>query len=245
MPVSSGATVRTVAAQTLGRYLVVPGDAEPAPLLVGFHGYGESAERHLEGLLRIPGVERWQVASVQALNRFYERRTGTVVGCWMTSQDRERAIEDNIAYVTAIVDELRGGSDTPLVFAGFSQGVAMAYRAALCSGHRCDGLVALAGDVPPELHGEPADRWPPVLLGGGLHDEWYTETKRDADLAFLSTRGILHETAIFDGGHDFHPDFHAAAGRFLERIRSQKSEGRSQKEAGAASGGLTGPITNG
>ncbi len=221
MLTASEPAVRTVAARTLGRYVVVPAAAPgPAPLLVGFHGYGENAERHLEGLLGIPGIEQWQVASVQALNRFYERKTGTVVGCWMTSQDREQAIADNLAYVGDVVAELRSDSALPLVFAGFSQGVAMAYRAALRLGHRCDGVVALASDVPPELHDEPADRWPPILLGGGVDDHWYTEPKRDADLAFLTSRGIAHETVIFDGGHDFHDDFYVAAGRFLERVRT-------------------------
>ena len=221
MPAADGVEVCTTAARTLGRYLVVPAESgEPAPLLVGFHGYGESAERHLEALLAIPGVRRWRVASVQALNRFYERRTGTVVGCWMTSQDRDQAIADNVAYVRTVVSELGAPSGGPLVFAGFSQGVAMAYRAALGSEHRCDGLVILAGDVPPELRGVPPDRWPPILLGGGLRDAWYTEDKRTADVAFLRSRGIEHETAFFDGGHDWHPDFRAAAGRFLERIRS-------------------------
>ena len=33
------------AARVHGRYLVVPSDATgPAPLLIGFHGYGEAAE---------------------------------------------------------------------------------------------------------------------------------------------------------------------------------------------------------
>jgi len=212
---------RTLAASTLGRYIVSPSaQPGPAPLLVGFHGYGENAERHLEGLLGIPDIEHWQVASVQALNRFYERKTGTVVGSWMTSQDREQAIADNLAYVRDVVATLRITPDLPLVFAGFSQGVAMAYRAALRSGHRCDGLVVLASDIPPELHEEPADRWPPILLGGGVDDHWYTEPKRDADLTFLTSRGIAYETVTFDGGHAFHPDFHRAASKFLERVRS-------------------------
>ena len=223
MSSSSAPSVHTIGARILGRYLVAPpahGDA--AGLLVGFHGYGENAERHLETLLGIPGVEAWRVASVQALHRFYERRTGQVVGSWMTSQDREQAIRDNISYVRDVVAELRspGDSDTPLVYAGFSQGVAMAYRAALGAGHRRDGLIALAGDVPPELQQVPADRWPPVLLGCGRTDAWYTETKLRADLACLRSSGVTHEAVVFDGGHEWHVDFYQAAGRFLERIRA-------------------------
>ena len=217
------ATVHTIEARTLGRFLEVPSEqAEPAGWLVGFHGYGENAERHLEALRRIPEVNRWRVASVQALHRFYQTRTGDVVASWMTRQDREQTIRDNVDYVGEVVTALRstGGTDTPLVYAGFSQGVAMAYRATLGAGHRCDGLIVLAGDVPPELQNEPAERWPPILLGCGRGDEWYTAAKLRADLEFLESRKITHETVVFDGGHEWHPDFYEAAGRFLERVRA-------------------------
>ena len=224
-------SVHTIGASTLGRYLVASSsDDPPTGLLVGFHGYGESAERHLEALLGIPGVEGWRVASVQALHRFYERRTGQVVASWMTSQDRAQAIRDNVSYVRDVVAELRStdDADTPVVYAGFSQGVAMAYRAALDTGHRCDGLIALAGDVPPELQAEPPDRWPPMLLGCGRTDVWYTETKLQADLAFLESSAVTHQTVVFDGGHEWHPDFHDAAGRFLEQIRHGRTPATSE-----------------
>ena len=220
--------MHTIGASTLGRYLVTPpAQGEPAPLLVGFHGYGENAERHLRALRAIPGVDRWRVASVQALHRFYQTRTGDVVGSWMTSLDREQAIRGNVAYVRDVVTALRaaGAPDTPLVYAGFSQGVAMAYRAALGASHRCNGLIVLSGDVPPELHDEPGDRWPQILLGRGRGDEWYTRAKLQADLAFLEAGSISYETVVFDGGHEWHPEFYGAAGRFLERIRAGSGEG--------------------
>lgn len=221
------ADVHTISANTLGRYLVAQAaQGEPAPLLVGFHGYGENAERHLQKLQGIPGVDQWRVASVQALHRFYQTRTGDVVGSWMTRLDREQAICDNVAYIRNVVTALRasGGRDTSLVYAGFSQGVAMAYRAALDTGHRCDGLIVLAGDVPPELQDEPDDRWPPLLLGCGRGDEWYTAAKLRADVAFLESRHIAFKTVVFDGGHEWHTDFYRAAGRFLEQLRAGPRE---------------------
>ena len=227
MTTPPAAAVHTIGASTLGRYLVAPATgSDPAPLLVGFHGYGENAEQHLQALRGIPGVTSWRVASVQALHRFYRTRTGDVVGSWMTSLDREQAIRDNVAYVRSVVTALRSDatSDTPLVYAGFSQGVAMAYRAALSAGHRCDGLIVLAGDVPPELRDLPADRWPPVLLGCGRDDQWYTEAKLRADLAFLETCPNAVDTVVFDGGHEWHADFYVATGRFLERIRRAHAE---------------------
>src|SRR5213080_4205754 len=135
----------SIAARTHGRYLVEVGP--PERLLVGFHGYGENAEVLLEQMLKIPGVEQWTVVAVQALHRFYRGRgSGTIAASWMTSQDRERGIADNIDYVRSIVAELP--SPRRLVFLGFSQGVAMAYRAAY-SHPNASGVIALAGEVTP------------------------------------------------------------------------------------------------
>ena len=215
------AAVHTIETATHGRYLVEPpGAPGPAPLLVGFHGYGEHAERHLAELRRIPGSARWLRVAVQALHRHYSADRRHVVGSWMTRQDRELAIADNIAYVRAVVDAVRASyaaGDT-LVYCGFSQGVAMAYRAALRGGHACRGVIALAGDVPPELRSEPAAVWPPILIGRGRTDAWYTQDKLEGDLASLERAGAPAEGLVFDGGHEWTAAFRDAAGRFLARL---------------------------
>ena len=59
---------------------------------------------------------------------------------------------DNVRYVTDVVDAVRHAWPfTRLVYAGFSQGASMAFRAAMSGGKACDGVVALGGDIPPEL----------------------------------------------------------------------------------------------
>jgi predicted esterase len=195
-----------------------------APLLVGFHGYGENAERHLSELVRIPGTESWRVAAVQALHPFYTR-TQEVVASWMTRFDREHAIEDNIAYVVAVVDRLRernpGGEEGTLVFAGFSQGVAMAYRAAArlgARGDRCRGVIALGGDVPPEISDQDLAKLPPVLVGAGVGESFYTKSKLNADIARLQAAGIDARPAPFAGGHEWTDEFRGIAGRFLAEL---------------------------
>jgi len=44
----------TIAATVHGRFLVRPGP--PERLLIGFHGYAETAEIHIDELLKIRGV---------------------------------------------------------------------------------------------------------------------------------------------------------------------------------------------
>ncbi len=210
---------RVLSAQTVGRYLLDdrPG---PLPLLMGFHGYGENAEIHLDRLRSLPGADRFRIAAVQALHRFYNTKTGEVVGSWMTKLDREQAIADNLAYVARVLDEIEGELGPPrrLAYAGFSQGAAMAYRAAARGRHACHGVVVLGGDLPPDLASDSTIVLPPVLIGRGAEDTWYSEEKMTRDLDSLRARGTTVETLVFKGGHEWSDEFRNAACRFLLRV---------------------------
>ena len=106
--------------------------ADRGRLLFSFHGYGEDAATNLAALQRIPNIDGWLLVAVQALHPFYTKND-RIVASWMTRQDRELAIADNIRYVGTVVEAMRSEFTTAAastVFAGFSQGVAMAYRAA-------------------------------------------------------------------------------------------------------------------
>ena len=203
-------TTRHLAALVQGRYHLLRGAecGENPPLLVGFHGYGESGKTQLESLARIPGAERWLVVAVDALHPFYTRK-GDVVRSWMTKEDRESAIDANVRYASDVLAALRReeSAQGPLVIAGFSQGVAMAWRAALRCGRTVHGLIALAGDVPPEFHGAEVPHWPRVLLGRGTEDTWYGEEKMDRDLEVLAKRAVDVDSCIFEGGHEWHDAF--------------------------------------
>jgi predicted esterase len=213
--------VWTPEARAHGRCLVeLPDGPGPHPLLVGFHGYGENAERHLDALRTIPGTEGWARCAVQGLHRFYNTKTGEVVAGWMTKQDRELAIADNIAYVGGVVAAARRELPVSgtLVYFGYSQGVAMAYRAA-AAGPAAAGLVALAGDVPPDVAEGGLASLPPALIARGRDDEWYSQEKMGADVERLRGGGVVVETLVYDGGHEWSDAFRAAAAEFLRRRR--------------------------
>ena len=207
-------TVRTIAARTHGRYLV-DSRAGATATLAGFHGYQENAAIHLDVLRRIAGGRAVNLVSIQALHRFYTRANDVVAG-WMTREDRDLAIADNIAYVAAVLGELAGelGITRPLLYVGFSQGVAMAYRAAAFVDRPCDGVIALAGDVPPDV-ALVANRLPVTLLGRGTTDTWYTAEKSAADLAVLRGAGVAVVEQVFAGGHAWDDAFVARAQTFL------------------------------
>ncbi|HAK55966.1 MAG TPA: phospholipase [Acidobacteria bacterium] len=214
--------VTTLDATTQGRYVARPPESEgPHPLLVGFHGYGENAAVHLRQLERIPGTASWLLVAVQALHWFYERSHADVVASWMTKLGREQAIADNLRYVEQVVTDVRAryaAGDT-LVYAGFSQGASMAYRAASGAGHPAAGLVVLGGDIPPELRQTASHALPPALVGRGSRDEWFTQAKHDTDVALLASWGVDVEALVFDGGHEWTDAFRAAAGRHLDACR--------------------------
>jgi len=212
-------TPHTIAAQTHGRYLIdIPAGGGPFALLVGFHGYGESAAEMMEALLQIRGQRPWLAVSIQALNRFYNRSNSSIVASWMTREDRELAIADNLAYVSAVVNEVRTTypASERLVYVGFSQGAAMAYRAA-AFGPAARGVIVLAGDVPPDVAPRAA-ALPRILIGRGTSDEWYTESKALGDRAVLDQAGACVESYVFDGGHDWDPRFVARAGVWLDAL---------------------------
>ena len=201
---------RTIETTTHGRYLLEERGAER--LLVGFHGYAETAEDHLAQLAQIPGIDRWSVAAVQALHPFYTR-AGSIVASWMTSLDRELHIAGNLAYIRRVLAELP--APKRLVFSGFSQGAAMAARAA--ASIECAGLIMLGGDISPEVKAKADVKLPPVLLGRGTRDEWYTDEKFNHDLSFLEGRTRVTR-CVFAGGHEWTEEFRAAAGEFLRSL---------------------------
>ncbi|MGE3887560.1 MAG: alpha/beta hydrolase [Vicinamibacterales bacterium] len=221
-------TRHLIEATTHGVYLEsTRGESSPAGVLVGFHGQGETAAIQMAHMEAIRGGRPWHLVSVQGLNRYYTRK-GDVVAAWMTRDDREMAIADNIAYVRAVVSEVKARfADAPprLVYCGFSQGTAMAYRAAAFAGHACHGLVILAGDLSPDVQSHAASL-PPILLGRGTLEEWYTAERARADLDHLRGAGIRVAEHVFDGGHERHASFTTRAGAFLDELAAKPAAGR-------------------
>ena len=222
----SDVSLETIEARTHGRFLVrVPDVAPPWPLLVGFHGYAETADDHLEALRTIPGTADWLLVTVQALHRFYTRKD-RVVASWMTREDRTLAIADNIDYVGRVLSRVRSEYQTrePLAFSGFSQGAAMAYRAA--AHYPAAALIILAGDVPPDVVEERFKPLPPVLIGRGTRDDWYTEARQTADTIALAKIDARVDVCVFDGGHEWTDTFRTAAAAVLRGITGNEGAHR-------------------
>lgn len=211
--------VLSIPTPTHGRVLVeeaVSAHASSPGVLIGCHGYGQNAATMLSDLSTIPGIDPWRRVSVQALNRFYTRGDESVVASWMTREDREDAIADNIHYLQNVVNAVAADAKS-IVYLGFSQGASMVSRAAARVTPRAAGLIVLGGDIPADVKDDPSVQLPPVLIGCGVRDTWYG-ARMDKDLAFLQSRGIAHDVVRFDGAHEFNAEFAAAAGAWLARL---------------------------
>lgn len=214
---SPEAKIGRLATRIHGRYLLRRAEGSARGTLLGFHGYGETAEAHMQELERIPGLDDWDLVAVNALHQFY-RRSGEVVSSWMTSRDRELMIEDNRDYVRSVVDEVV--TARPLVVIGFSQGVAMAYRTAALAELAADGVVALAGDLPPELAEGALSGFPPVLIARGDGEEWYTAERAAADAERLREDGVKADEFEFAGGHGWTDEVRERIAEFAESVFS-------------------------
>ena len=208
---------RLIETRVHGR-IVVRAAASPAGVLLGFHGYLENAETQLERLAAIPGSDAWTLVSVQGLHRVYRGRTEETVASWMTRQDRNEMIVDNIAYVDAVVEALGIASSTTIVCVGFSQGGAMAFRAGVRGGFGAAGIISVGADVPPDVIDDEAAAFPPILIVRGARDEWLTADKVDPGVAALRARGAAVRAAVVDAAHEWTAAVSVEAGEFLQTL---------------------------
>ncbi len=209
-------TFHVVPTVTHGRVLVRDARAAAARgVIVAFHGYMENAAIQMKRLEDIPGAAAWTLVAVQALHRFYKGRSEEVVASWMTREDREEAIADNLEYVAAALDLVPHDDATRIIYAGFSQGVPMAFRAAMLGRDRGAAVIAVGGDVPPELLADPSVVFPPVLVLRASRDEWYTPAKHEADVAALTRRAVDFHVVTYDAAHEWNAAVGEAIAAFI------------------------------
>lgn len=168
----------------------------------------------------IPNADNFWLCSVQALHPFYNRKTGEVVASWMTRFHREAAIGENSLYVDRVLERLRDevSPRIPLALYGFSQGSAMAYRAALSANHPPDALIVLGGDLPPEISSRESLSLPTSLVGRGTQDRFYSEEALQKDLGNLERCGVNVRPVVFEGGHESNREFADQVGSFLAEV---------------------------
>ena len=198
------------------RYAVMGSfDAPLTEVWIVCHGHGQLAARFLSRFLPLQRDDRLFIAP-EALSRYYlmppqagpHPPDASVGATWMTSEDREHEIEDYVAYLDSVHDEIFEVVDRERVrlwVLGFSQGTATVARWVARGEVEPDRVILWAGVLPPELDAEAAaalTRRAPLTVVLGLQDEFARPELVAIQEARLRELGVPHQTIRFDGGHE-------------------------------------------
>jgi predicted esterase len=179
---------------------------EKTNLLVVLHGYGQSCTRFIrvfEPLQR----KNILVVAPQAPHQFYVKMNPKIVGfTWLTQYKRDRSIDEFVNYMQRLLGriiEMHSCHRGRVFFLGFSQGVSMAYRAAISGQLSVAGVIACGADLPPDV----SEKLPyverfPVFLGHGVEDTVVPLEKARQAEATLRANDFQVETFFFPGGHE-------------------------------------------
>ena len=194
-------------------------DASLTEVWIVCHGHGQLASRFLTRFIPIEREDRLFVAP-EALSRYYltppqggPHAPNTPVGAsWMTSEDREREIEDYVRYLDLLYDEIFSVVPRKAVrlwVLGFSQGTATVARWVARGKVDPDRVVLWAGLLPPELTPQDAAalaRRAPLTIVLGRQDNFAKPDLVAAQESRLKALAVAHEVIRFDGGHEIVSD---------------------------------------
>ena len=211
-------TEHHLAVTKTARYYSVGGNGATADtplreLWIVCHGYGQLAGQFVTPFARVATPAR-RIVAPEGLSRFYldPSRTAAdpapLVGAtWMTREDRDHEIADQIAYLDALKDTLLASEPTNgvrLRVLGFSQGVATASRWLAYGRVRPSQAILWAGSFPPDVDvAEFAARLTgvPVLLVVGTRDALASWAAADTQVRRFADAGMDARVITFDGGH--------------------------------------------
>ena len=217
--------------QRTARYYTI-GEPGPQARDVGFacHGYGQLAAELMAELEPLAAPGRLIVAP-EALSRFYpgeasgrHERDSRIGASWMTREDRLSEIDDYIAYLDGLADQLLAPSpdDARLRVLGFSQGASTVCRWIARGTWKPAELIIWAGEMTFDLEDAPlAERLQGVAvhLVGGQGDRLVPPTFMDKQRDRLRRIGVDATVHRFDGGHRLDRQVLAglAAGQIAQR----------------------------
>ena len=179
----------------------ISGDFEKAnKLIIVLHGYGQLAEFFIPKFNKIP--EDYLVVAPEGMHRFYLNGTSGRVGAsWMTKEDRESDITDNLNWLTQLYDELTEQKTfKKTILLGFSQGGATAARWFYSKKVPIDQLILWASVFPPDLEKPQINSNSNNYFVIGTEDEYYNTEAQISEMEFYKTMGF--QTLQFTGKHD-------------------------------------------
>ena len=185
--------------------------ASTTDVWIACHGYGQLAAEFLADCASLRAKGRAIVAP-EGLSRFYfeggfHGPDSKVGATWMTREDRLAEIEDYVAYLDALHDEVFARVDRKaarLSVLGFSQGTATVSRWVAAGRVKPDRVILWGGLLPPDLDLNAANgalaRLELVLVAG-RRDRFVDDARLSAQVAELERLRITARTVRYPGGH--------------------------------------------
>lgn len=172
-----------------------------------FHGIGYLSTYFLKPFQTLDPEENYIIAP-QAPSKYYLNGGYKYVGAsWLTKVDTEVEMQNNLAYLDAVLNNEKLPTDKQLLLFGFSQGVSVVMRWMARRKISCEKLFIYAGGIPNELEKKDFDylnlNQTSITLVYGEKDEFLTseriqkESKKAKELF-----GDQFTVQTFEGGHE-------------------------------------------
>jgi len=197
---------QTIDIKKTARYSTYGNPNSAETVWVVLHGYGQLTPYFIRKFLSLDPDKNFVIAP-EGLHRFYLNGTSGRVGAsWMTKEEREQDISDNISYLndlkTKIIDRYQF---TKKVLLGFSQGGATGCRWHEHGNFKADYFVLWASVFPPDLEISLTSsifNRSRNLFVVGRNDEYYNDENRTLLIQALEEKQLNFETILFDGTHN-------------------------------------------
>jgi predicted esterase len=144
-------TTKTARYYTLGNV-----NSETKNIWMILHGYAQQGETFIQQFKNFAEQGDYIVAP-EGLSKFYTKGLlGAVGASWMTKEDRENEIKDNIKYLEKLYDaEIASiNNNATIHLLGFSQGASTLTRFISFKNPKLQHIWVCAGDIPTDIHWE-------------------------------------------------------------------------------------------
>jgi predicted esterase len=196
---------RHIDVRRTARYHVIGDIGTTKELWIVLHGYGQLARYFLNEFNAL--AEGRCIVAPEGLSRFYlDGSFGRVGATWMTREDRESEIADQISYLDDLVKHMTRSANGAVRVRGlgFSQGVATLCRWGVLGVTQLEHMVIWGGSMPPELTAaQMKGRWraTTIDLVHGEQDKVVDIEALRRNEALLRGAGLAFGTHVFEGGH--------------------------------------------
>ena len=176
------------------------------------HGYGQSASDFIQNFSDLAD-DNTLVAAPEGLHRFYLKSTrGKVGASWMTKEEREDDIRNNIQYLNQTLGQLveKTTPDIHIIVVGFSQGAPTAFRWAAQLDQNISMLISWGSDIPADVLSDPIGldkiNRSNTHLVVGSQDQYITEERLYNHLHDLDNAECAYDLISYNGDHSIHTE---------------------------------------